>query len=118
MSKNKELAQDYFDRHQSSEECHITSDGRVFHNIGHAQSFAQALEDTDVESFKKAQFTKEATAKEPKVFTAEDLKDFDPEKTSYDDAKELVTVLGLTPASNKKVDYFACLIEAKSKIQE
>ena len=48
---SQEKAVDYFDRHPSSNECHITSDGRVFHTIGSAQGFAQALPDNKVESF-------------------------------------------------------------------
>lgn len=51
MSKNKELSQDYFDRHPSSDACHITSDGRVFHNVGTADGYATALKDNKVETF-------------------------------------------------------------------
>lgn len=53
--KHLEKAQDYFERHSVSEECHITSDGRVFHTLGHALSFAQEnqLEDQEIESYKR-----------------------------------------------------------------
>lgn len=54
MSKDK--AVDYFDRHQSSNECHITSDGRVFHTLGSAQSFAAGLKNNEVTSYKRAEF--------------------------------------------------------------
>ncbi|WP_298307263.1 hypothetical protein [Flavobacterium sp.] len=60
---NKELAKDYFDRHHSSNECHITSDGRVFHTAGAAQGFAGGLKNDKVESFKREQTT---TVAEPK----------------------------------------------------
>lgn len=53
--KHTELANDYFERHTLSKECHITSDGRVFHTIGHAMSFAQEhnLEPQTIESYIK-----------------------------------------------------------------
>jgi hypothetical protein len=47
---SKELAADYFARH-SNDECHITSDGRVFHTKGSADSFANGLKDNTVVSF-------------------------------------------------------------------
>jgi hypothetical protein len=53
MSKNKELSQDYFDRHPNSEQCHITSDGRVFHSRGTATGYASSLEDDTVYSFNR-----------------------------------------------------------------
>lgn len=55
--KHTELAQDYFERHSVSNECHITSDGRVFHTGGHAISFAQEhdLQDQTIESYTRAQ---------------------------------------------------------------
>lgn len=55
--KHTDLAQDYFERHSVSNECHITSDGRVFHTGGHAISFAQEhdLQDQTIESYTRAQ---------------------------------------------------------------
>lgn len=53
MSKDK--AADYFARHKESNECHITSDGRVFHSIGSASGFANTLKDNAVESFKRSE---------------------------------------------------------------
>lgn len=43
MKKHKEKAIDYFNRHHRNE-CYITSDGRVFHKEGSANSFAITLE--------------------------------------------------------------------------
>ncbi|MBU4536983.1 MAG: hypothetical protein L6264_07325 [Weeksellaceae bacterium] len=55
--KHTDLAQDYFERHSRSNECHITSDGRVFHTSGHAISFAQEnnLQDQKIESYTRDQ---------------------------------------------------------------
>lgn len=65
MSKKyTEKAQDYFKRHPSSNECHITSDGRVFHTLGSAQGFAGTLEDQTIESYKKSVLEKEAKQSE------------------------------------------------------
>jgi hypothetical protein len=50
---SKELAADYFSRH-TSDECHITSDNRVFHTLGSAQGFAAGLKDNNVSSYKRA----------------------------------------------------------------
>ncbi|MGZ9736796.1 hypothetical protein [Flavobacterium sp. GNP002] len=58
MSKDK--AADYFSRHQN-DECHITSDGRVFHTIGSAQSFAAGLKDAKIDSFKRTDVEKETS---------------------------------------------------------
>jgi hypothetical protein len=52
---SKELAADYFSRHLSSNECHITSDGRVFHSKGTADGFANGLKDNAVASYTRAQ---------------------------------------------------------------
>ena len=57
--KHTDLAQDYFERHSQSDECFITSDGRVFHTYGHATSFAQEhqLQDQTIESYKRNQIS-------------------------------------------------------------
>ncbi|MBT0550244.1 hypothetical protein [Riemerella anatipestifer] len=62
--KYKEQALDYFNRHPYSNECHITSDGRVFHTLGAAQSFAGTLEDQVIESFSRAVLKKAEDEKE------------------------------------------------------
>ena len=56
MSKDK--AADYFARHKESPECHITSDGRVFHSIGTATGFANGLKDNAVTSYKRGDMAK------------------------------------------------------------
>ena len=50
----KEKAVDYFDRHKESQECHITSDGRVFHTSGSAQGFAHGLKDKKITTYKRS----------------------------------------------------------------
>lgn len=69
--KYTDLAQDYFERHSQSDECHISSDGRVFHTYGHATSFAQEhqLQDQTIESYKRAQISD--VAENPTVEDAE-----------------------------------------------
>lgn len=54
MSNQKEKAIDYFERHQTSNECFITSDNRVFHTKGSAESFATTLNDFKVNRFTRS----------------------------------------------------------------
>lgn len=58
MKKHKEKAIDYFKRHQSNE-CFITSDGRVFHNSGAARGFASSLENNKIEHFTRTEVKNE-----------------------------------------------------------
>lgn len=59
----KDKAADYFERHQN-DECHITSDGRVFHTIGTATSFANLLPNNKVSSYKRAKMNVKTEALE------------------------------------------------------
>lgn len=129
----KEKAVDYFDRHPSSNECHITSDGRVFHTIGSAQGFSQGLTDNKIASFKRETnvenievvgATEETGADEAAIQSAKEadeanieaLRIFDPATISYDEAKALAKALGLETPSNTKVDIFAALEAAKANL--
>lgn len=107
---SKELAADYFARHESSNECHITSDGRVFHTKGSADSFANGLKDNTVESFtrdgKTADASKDETAK---VFGLEDLESFNAETATYAEIKELAKAFSLESVSQKKEDLLAAI---------
>jgi hypothetical protein len=138
MSKDK--AADYFARHKESNECHITADGRVFHSIGSASGFANTLKDNKVESFKrdsKAVENIEVVDETEETGTDEEtegknlpstdelvssmlnkmnLNEFNPETTSYEDAKKLAQDLKLETVSNKKVDIFAALEVAKANL--
>lgn len=122
MSKDK--AVDYFDRHQSSNECYITSDGRVFHTLGAAQSFAAGLKDNKLASYKRAELEtpkdeapKDEAPKDEatKVEALETLKTFDTAAAGYEDIKALAKALNLESPSNSKVDLIAA-IEAQKAI--
>lgn len=115
MSKNKDLAKDYFDRHPLSNECHITSDGRVFHNSGAAQGYATNLKDREIEKFERDQKKQDDNTSDDAVIT---LVDFDPEVTTYAQAKALVKELKLETPSQSKDDLFKALTEEKAKTQE
>ncbi len=116
---SKSLAADYFSRHQSSNECHITSDGRVFHTKGSADSFASALKDSTVASHTregKGEKAKDETpGEDTKVYTLEDLKAFDATTATYPEIKALANGLKLESASQKQVDLLAA-IEAQKAI--
>ena len=122
MSKNLELAKDYFERHEISDECYVTADGRVFHNSGSAISFAETLSDKEVERFTRVQVEKQS---EPLVDDFQKFKEaviklnaFDTETATYEDAKALVKELGLETATQSKVDLFAAIVSEQNKIKE
>lgn len=129
MSKNIQkavfiaLAIDYFTRHTSSDECHITSDERVFHSVGTAKSFANLLEDETVHSFTRAEATNEIEVVEDEgTGTGEGtealtLETFNAETSDYKEALELFKTLELKAESNKKADVFAALTAAKNAIE-
>ena len=111
MSKNKELAKDYFDRHPSSNECHVASDGRVFHNPGTAAGYAASLKNGTVDKFTRGENNQEESGSDASELT---LEGYTPGVTTYEDAKKLVKALGLKPASQKKEDVFAALDAEKA----
>lgn len=125
---SKELAADYFSRHQS-DECHITSDKRVFHTLGSAQSFASGLSDDKIKSYTRAEIEApvvddledqnldEETSKNiAKTVALEALKTFDPTTAKYPEIKELVKMLGIDPASQKQPDLLAAIEAYKTAI--
>ncbi len=105
----EELAQDYFDRHPQSNECHVTSDLRVFHQKSNAESFAANLKDSKVASFTRnhGSTSNEEQTPEQKLLA------FNPEVTSYDEAKELVKLLKIKLESKTKESHFEALAAAK-----
>ena len=121
MSKDK--AADYFGRHKN-DECHITSDGRVFHTIGSAQSFAAGLKDTTIESFKRTDFEKQTSEdsqddssdEDTKVLALEALKTFDAATAKYPEINKLVKMLGIEPASQKQPDLLAAIEAYKTAL--
>lgn len=110
---SKELAADYFARHESSNECHITSDGRVFHTKGSADSFANGLKDNTVASFtrdgKKEEKEDEASGTDAKVLSLKDLETFNAETATYAEIKELAKAFSLESVSQKKEDLLAAI---------
>lgn len=113
---SKELAADYFSRHLSSNECHITSDGRVFHSKGTADGFANGLKDNTVDSYTRAQIEAPAvedleddTSGEEKVQALEALKNYDATTAEYSETKALVKALGLETENQKEVTLVAAL---------
>ena len=132
MLNNKEKAADYFKRHDGTE-CYITSDGRVFHSIGVAESYAVALKDSNVESFKresteKGEITKGADKpkNDKKVFetlelTEENISqilDFGLVKENYMNLKALANHLKLQTENQKADTLIKVLSEYKLKNQE
>lgn len=121
MSKDK--AADYFSRHQSSNECHITSDERVFHTLGSAQSFAAGLKDTKVASYTRAEVEapvvddlKDESTDEVKVQALEALKNFDATTATYPEIKALYKDLGLDSPTQKQPDLLAAIEAYKTAI--
>lgn len=126
MKKFKEKAQDYFDRHPSSNECHITSDGRVFHAKGTAQGFAGTLEDQEIESYSRTVLEKEKSFTE-EIDQASDaeilamtvfLGKSDVEKLEYNDLKKLVKFFDVPVEDQKKETLVAALTEFKKTLKE
>ena len=125
---SKELAADYFSRHLSSKECHITSDGRVFHSKGTAEGFANSLKDNKVLSYKRSEFeeSKEEdgtdTDTESKTQALELLKSFDASTATYPEIKTLVKMLGIEPATQKQPDLLAAIeafkVAVNTEVQE
>ena len=123
---SQEKAADYFARHKASNECHITSDGRVFHTKGSADGFANSLKDNKVSSYTRAgienpvsenQNLDEETSKNiAKSVALEALKTFDPATAKYPEIKELVKVLGIDPVSQKQPDLLAAIEAYKAAI--
>lgn len=124
---SKEKAVDYFDRHSSSTECHITSDGRVFHTIGAAQGFASGLKDDTVDSFTRAEIevdnipvvgsqelTPEGSA--PENLDAK-LLAFDTTTANYPEIIALTKELKLAADSNKKEHLVAAILAAQESLK-
>ena len=119
MADLQELANDYFDRHPSNNECFITSDGRVFHQNGAAAGYATALKDDEVKKFERTPAVAEPTEEEEEDDNANvlTLATFNAETADYKEALALAKSLELTLASNKKDDVFAALLEAQKNIE-
>jgi hypothetical protein len=125
MSKNKEKALDYFQRHLMSNECHITSDDRIFHAKGTAESFAATLADTNVDSFTRSEIeTESKNSKSAKTealeFTEDGIKEILENglvKENYKQLKALVSHLKLDVSDNKCETLVQALTDYKISLQ-
>lgn len=120
---SKELAADYFSRHLSSNECHITSDGRVFHSKGNADGFANGLKDNKVTSYTRAEVKAPVVddlgdddSNKAKVQALDALKNFDATTATYPEIKALVKDLGLESPTNKQPDLLATIEAYKTAL--
>ncbi len=123
MKKYTEKAQDYFERHLSNSECHITSDGRVFHTLGSAQGFAGTLDDQTIESYKRSVLEKETSnesfdADAEKQAKLEELATLELVNENYQKIKALVKYFDLNPADQKAETLIAALTEYKNSLNQ
>ncbi|RQO37945.1 hypothetical protein DBR39_13745 [Chryseobacterium sp. KBW03] len=134
MNKFIEKAQDYFERHPSSDECHVTSDGRVFHTIGSAQSMSGTLDDQKIESYKRKVLEKELLGKslnDENLTTGGDqptpaeilamevfLQNNEVDKLKYEDLKSLVKFFNLQVENAKAPTLIAALTEFKTTLNK
>ena len=128
MNKFKEEAIDYFDRHPLSEECHVTSDGRVFHTKGSAQSMAGTLDDGAIESYSRKVIEKDAKIEDENhsneiteaqiLEKTEFLKTADVEKLEYKEVKALVKLFSLETADQKGETLITALNEYKLTLND
>lgn len=124
MKKFTEKAQDYFDRHPSSDECHVTSDGRVFHNKGGAQGFAGTLDDQDIESYSRKVLEKEKSLAqeidlgdnhESKI---KELETLELSTANYNEMKALVKFFDVKVENQKAETLITALTEFKNTLNQ
>ncbi|EKT3967129.1 hypothetical protein [Flavobacterium psychrophilum] len=120
MSNHKKLAVDYFERHQASNECHITSDDRVFHTKGSAESFVATLEDQKISSFtrKSIESKNEDIDEDQLVLKLAELEATELVKENYHVLKALVKYFEIEVADQKCETLIQALTDYKLKLQE
>lgn len=125
--KHTDLAKDYFERHSISNECHITSDGRVFHTSGHAISFAQEhdLQDQTIETYTRAlvetsEVTTEKVGPTEEEITAktEELKNLDIDAAEYPVLKTFIKFFDIKSDDQKAGTLKAALTEFKNNLAQ
>lgn len=122
--EHKDLAIDYFERHPSNDECHITSDNRVFHNKGAAESFAGTLDDKKISSFerklvmKKDPETKPVDKEADKAEKLKELEALELVKENYNQMKALVKYFEIKTADQKAETLIAALTEFKTTLNK
>lgn len=122
MKKFTETAQDYFDRHPLSNECHITSDDRVFHTKGSAQGFAGTLDNQEIESFSRKVLEKEnVKTADPDEYDREtkikELESLELVTANYNQMKSLVKFFAIDAADQKADTLIAALTEFKTTLK-
>ena len=128
MKKFTENAQDYFDRHPSSDECHITSDGRVFHNKGGALGFAGTLDNQEIESYSRKVLEKEKSLQSDIENTGEsdisheaklkELETLELTTANYNEMKILVKFFDVKVDNQKAETLITALTEYKKTINQ
>ena len=129
--KYTDKAQDYFERHSVSQECHITSDERVFHTYGHALSFAMEadLQDRTIESYKRDQVltvaenttvdnTPVGPTEEEIAAKTEELKNFDIDAAEYPAVKAFIKFFDIKADDQKAATLKAALTEYKNNLAQ
>jgi hypothetical protein len=119
MTTQKELATDYFDRHQVSNECHITSDDRVFHTKGSAESFASTLSNKEIVSFTRNSIKKSNPVDEVlHSAKVKELHETDLVKENYQALKDFVKFFKIEVPDQKSETLITALTDFKLKLQE
>ena len=121
----KAKLKDYFKRYPLSQECHVTSDGKLFHQSGPAQSYAGGLKDNKVARHTREDYVNriETSANVVKGNDAPEggdvtLENFDPTaQDAYAKALELAANLGLELKDRKKVTVLQAVEAAKAALE-
>lgn len=122
LNKYIEKAKDYFNRHPTSQECHITSDGRVFHTTGAAQGFAGTLNDETIETYKRTILNKSVESSvDPEAEKQNKLTELlalELVSSNYQEMKALVKYFDLKPIDQKAETLIATLTEFKNTLNQ
>lgn len=124
MKNFTDKAQDYFDRHPSGEECHITSDGRVFHTKGSAQGFAGTLDNQDIESYSRKVLETENSLKQEADSGADrdakikELEALELVTANYNEMKALAKYFEVKTENQKAETLIAALTEFKKTLNQ
>jgi len=123
MKKYTQKAKDYFNRHPESKECHITSDGRVFHSNSTAQGFAGTLKDQEIESYNRDTVEKdseESTSKNEaeKTQKLQELAELELISANYNEMKALAKYFDVKTEGQKADAFITALTEFKATLNQ
>lgn len=121
----KAKLKDYFKRYPQSQECYVTSDGKLFHQSGPAQSYAGGLKDNKVARHTSEDYVKqiETSAKVVKGNSEPEggevtLENFDlTAQDAYAKGLELASNLGLELKDKKKATVLEAIAAAKADLE-